>query len=68
MRFCSRHSADVGLQEAMVVSVLVSKLVRPYDFQTPVPGQEYAAWILSNDPNQTARERDTIGCLGRNWM
>lgn len=40
--------------------VFVSRLVRPYAFQTPVPGQEYAAWVLSYDRAQTAHERDRI--------
>ena len=40
--------------------VFVSTLDRPYPFQTPVPGKEYAAWILSHDRTQTAVERDTI--------
>jgi hypothetical protein len=40
--------------------VFVSALGRPYRFQTPVPGKEYAAWILSYDPSQTAEERDKI--------
>jgi hypothetical protein len=40
--------------------VFVSALARPYRFQTPVPGKEYAAWILSYDPSQTPEERDKI--------
>jgi hypothetical protein len=40
--------------------VFVSTLARPYRFQTPVPGKEYAAWILSHDRAQTAEERDKI--------
>lgn len=40
--------------------VFVSTLARPYTFQSPVPGMEYAAWILSSDRTQTAAERDRI--------
>jgi hypothetical protein len=40
--------------------VFVRTLARPYRFQTPVPGKEYAAWILSYDSAQTAEERDKI--------
>ena len=40
--------------------VFVRTLVRLYGFQTPVPGKEYAAWILSYDRAQTAEERDKI--------
>lgn len=40
--------------------VFVSTLARPYGFQTPVPGKEYAAWILSYDRAQTAEERGKV--------
>lgn len=40
--------------------VFVSTLARPYAFQAPVPGREFAAWILSHDRTQTAAERDKI--------
>lgn len=40
--------------------VFVSSLVRPYRFRTPVPGREFAAWILSHDQTRTPEERDEI--------
>lgn len=40
--------------------VLVNRLARPYEFRTSVPGREYAALVLSNDPTQNASERDKI--------
>jgi hypothetical protein len=40
--------------------LFVSSLTRPYAFQSPVPGKEYAALILSYDRTQTAAERDKI--------
>lgn len=35
-------------------------LTRPYTFQSPVQGQEFAAWILSSDTTQTETEREEI--------
>ena len=52
--------ANVGLQEAHVKQLFVSTLARPYAFQSPVPGNEFAAWILSSDRTQTEAERDKI--------
>ena len=41
-------------------SLYIASLTRPYIFRSPAPGHEYAAWIISNDPTQTATERDEI--------
>ncbi|WP_129647635.1 DUF7684 family protein [Peristeroidobacter agariperforans] len=40
--------------------VFSNALSRPYAFRSPVPGTEYAAWIISHDRTQTAAERDKI--------
>jgi hypothetical protein len=40
--------------------VFVSKLARPYAFQSPVLGAEYAAWVLSYDRTQATAERGKI--------
>jgi hypothetical protein len=56
----TRLNNVVGLQEAEMQRVFVSTLDRPYAFRTPVPGKEYAVWILSYDRTQTAAERDKI--------
>lgn len=32
------------------------QLARPYSFTSPVPGKEYAAWIVSNDTSITGDE------------
>jgi hypothetical protein len=40
--------------------IFVCRLARPYFFASPIAGQEYAAWIISNDSNQTSPEAASI--------
>jgi hypothetical protein len=36
------------------------QLARPYSFASPVPGQEFAAWVVASDETLTNDERHTI--------
>jgi hypothetical protein len=40
--------------------LFVCRLSRPYPFASPVFGEEYAAWIISNDSVQTFIERESV--------
>jgi len=59
-RVRNRRQERTRHREAEMERVFVAALTRPYMFQAPVPGKEYAAWILSCDRTQTADERDRI--------
>jgi hypothetical protein len=40
--------------------LFVCRLSQPYPFASPVFGEEYAAWIISNDSAQTFIERESV--------